>query len=188
MWWVPLKWEQISPFRKDGSFFAHASSPFLSGTSWSSCIFKNLFWFYLLPYSLTCSWDWTCNLRMIWLKSTFSPTAPWEFWGFIKFMSPSTHEILLWGLRLKVTGKGQGCVAVWISDSIFWLFYFTPTLVSRCNALPKKVPKRIIQKEKTATDKRRRRCFYTFLYLLGSAPFHGWGSFSWIHWNGWVLS
>ena len=35
-----------------------------------------------------------------------------------------------------------------ISDSIFWLFYFTPTLVSRCNALPKKVPKRIIEKKR----------------------------------------
>ena len=33
------------------------------------------------------------------------------------------------------------------SDSIFWLFYFTPTLTSRCNALPKKVPKRIIKKK-----------------------------------------
>ena len=28
-----------------------------------------------------------------------------------------------------------------ISDSMFRLFYFTPTLASRCNALPKKVSK-----------------------------------------------
>ena len=54
-----------------------------------------------------------------------------------------------------------------ISDSIFWLVYFTPTLSGRCNAMPKKVPKELYKK-KTATDKRRRRFFYTFLYLLGS--------------------
>ena len=35
-----------------------------------------------------------------------------------------------------------------ISDIIFWFFYFTLTLASRCNALPKKVPKRIIQKKR----------------------------------------
>ena len=55
-----------------------------------------------------------------------------------------------------------------ISDSIFWLFYFPPTLASRCNALPKKAPKELYTKIKTATDKRRRRFFDTFLYLLGS--------------------
>ena len=70
-----------------------------------------------------------------------------------------------------VSTEGQGqraklCCCL-ISDSIFWLFYFTPTLASRCNALPKKVPKIIIHK-KTITDRKRRRFFYTFLYLLGS--------------------
>ena len=29
----------------------------------------------------------------------------------------------------------------------FWLYYFTPTLTGQCNALPNKVPKRIIQKK-----------------------------------------
>ena len=41
-------------------------------------------------------------------------------------------------------------------------------LTGRCNALPKESPKRNIQKEKIEIDKRRRRFFYTFLYLLGS--------------------
>ena len=35
------------------------------------------------------------------------------------------------------------------------------------NALPKKSPKRNIQKEKIETDKRRKHFFHTFLYLLG---------------------
>ena len=46
-----------------------------------------------------------------------------------------------------------------ISDSIFCLFYFTPTLARKLQ--------KNYSKEKTATDKRRRRFFYTFLYLLG---------------------
>ena len=51
--------------------------------------------------------------------------------------------------------------------TVFWLVYFTPTLTGRYNALLKKVQKRIIHK-KTITDRRGRRFFYTFLYLLGS--------------------
>ena len=106
------------------------------------------------------------------------------------YASHSLRRILgcadtMWGMRLKVTSKGQGCVAVWISDSIFWLSYFTPTLASRSNTLPKKVPKNYT-KEKTATDKRRRRFFYTFLYLLGSSAIPWMREFSWMHWNGWT--
>ena len=40
---------------------------------------------------------------------------------------------------------------IWLH--ILVILYFTPTLVSRCNALPKKVPKTIIQKEKTGQIK-----------------------------------
>ena len=42
---------------------------------------------------------------------------------------------------------GEGYVAVWISDSIFWLIYFTPTLSGQCNALPKKVPKELYKRK-----------------------------------------
>ena len=45
-------------------------------------------------------------------------------------------------------------------------------LTGRCNALPKKVPKRIIHK-KTITYRRGRRFFYTFLYLLGPTTMSG---------------
>ena len=76
-------------------------------------------------------------------------------------------DYYVWGFGLKVTGKGQGCVAVIYLTPYFGYFNLPYTLVSRCNALPKEVPKRIIQKE-DRTDKRRRRFFYTFLYLLGS--------------------
>ena len=50
----------------------------------------------------------------------------------------------------------------------FWLYYFTHTLVCRCNALPKKTPKRIIQKKRQKQIRDEDVFFYTFLYLLGS--------------------
>ena len=40
---VPAKRERASFFRRDGSFFSHASSPFLSGASGSFCIFAFIF-------------------------------------------------------------------------------------------------------------------------------------------------
>ena len=54
---------------------------------------------------------------------------------------------------------------IWLHILVI-LFY--PMLTGRRNALPKESPKRNIQKEKIEIDKRRRRFFYTFLYLLGS--------------------
>ena len=70
--------------------------------------------------------------------------------------------------------------------TIFWLFYFTPTLVGRCNALPKKVPKRIIQKKRQQQIRDEDISFIlSFIYWV-QQPFRGWGSFSWIHWNGWI--
>ena len=71
------------------------------------------------------------------------------------------------GLEAESQGQRAKLCSYLISYTIIRLFYFTPTLASRCNALSKKVPKRIIHK-KTITDRRRRRFFYTFLYLLGS--------------------
>ena len=93
----------------------------------------------------------------------------------------------LWGMWLKITGKGQGCVAIWISDSIFWLFYFTPMLTGRYNALPKKVPKRIIQKKSQQQIRDEDVSFILSFFYWVQQLFHGWGSFSWIHWNGWNL-
>ena len=80
------------------------------------------------------------------------------------------------------------CWLCWreISDSIFWLFYFTTTLSGQCKALPKKVPKRIIQKEKTGQIRDEDVSFIlSFIYWV-QQPFRGWGNFSWIHWNGWI--
>ena len=51
-----------------------------------------------------------------------------------------------------------------ISDSIFWLYYFTPHWPAQC--LVQRESKRNIQKEKIETD-RRKHFFHTFLYLLG---------------------
>ena len=54
---------------------------------------------------------------------------------------------------------------IWLHILVI-LFY--PTLTGRRNDLPEESLKRSIQKEKIEIDKRRRRFFYTFLYLLGS--------------------
>ena len=92
----------------------------------------------------------------------------------------------MWGLWLKARGNGQGCVAVWISDSIFWFYYFTPTFASRCNALPKKVLKRIIEKKRQQQIRDEDISFILFFIYWVQQPFYGWGSFSWINLNGWI--
>ena len=109
-------------------------------------------------------------------------------WNYRLKLHTKACGVYSWRSRAK--GKGQSCVAVWISDSIFWLFYFTPTLVGRCNALPKKVPKRIIRKKKKKKRQQQIRdedvsFILSFIYWV-QQPFHGWGSFSWIHWNVWI--
>ena len=53
-----------------------------------------------------------------------------------------------------------------ISDSIFWLYYFTPRCLAGAMPCPKKVQKKYT-KRKIETDKRRKHFFHTFLYLLG---------------------
>ena len=116
------------------------------------------------------------------------------------FISETSAKVVIWNtsnknVSLELVGfhswrsraKGQGCFAVWIFDSIFWLFYFTPTLVSRCNALPKKVLKRILQKKRQQQIRDEDVSFILFFIYWVQQPFHGWGSFSWIHWNGWIL-
>ena len=100
----------------------------------------------------------------------------------------SNNTIIMSDVGYEAKGQGQRarlCCCL-ISDSIFWLFYFTPTLVSRCNALPKKVPKRIIQKKRQQQIRDEDVSFIrSFIYWV-QQPFRGWGSFSWIHWNGWI--
>ena len=77
------------------------------------------------------------------------------------------HICGVWGCW-RSRGNGQVCVAVWISDSIFWLIYILPPHwlvgVMPC---PRK-SKKNYTKEKTETDKRQRRFPHTFPYLLGS--------------------
>ena len=53
-----------------------------------------------------------------------------------------------------------------ISDSIFWLFCFTPRWLAGAMPCPKKVHKKY-KKGKIETDKRRKHFFHTFLYLPG---------------------
>ena len=53
-----------------------------------------------------------------------------------------------------------------ISDSIFWLYYFTPRWLAGGMPCPKKVQKKY-KKGKIETDRRQKHFFHTFLYLLG---------------------
>ena len=72
-----------------------------------------------------------------------------------------------------------------ISDSIFWLFYFTPTWLVGVT-LGQESPKRIIQKIRQQQIRDKDVSFIlSFIYWV-QQPFPGWGSFSWIHWNGWI--
>ena len=73
----------------------------------------------------------------------------------------------MWGMWLKVTGKEQGCVAVRYLTPYFGNFILPPRCLVGEMSCPRKSQKNYT-KEKTETDKRRRRFFYTFLYLLGS--------------------
>ena len=54
---------------------------------------------------------------------------------------------------------------IWLH--ILVILYFTPTLVNRCNALPKEVPKRIIEKEKTGQIKDEDVSFILSFILAG---------------------
>ena len=86
---------------------------------------------------------------------------------------------LLWGMRLKVTGKGQGCVAVWYLTPYFGYFILPPRLAQES-------PKRIIQRKRQQQIRDEDVSFIlSFIYWV-QQPFHGWWSFSWIHWNGWI--
>ena len=90
--------------------------------------------------------------------------------------------IYLWGMRLKVRGKGQGCVAVWISDSIFWLYILPPRWLVDVTPYPRKSQKELYKRKNRNEDV---SFILSFIYWV-QQPFHGWGSFSWIHWNGWI--
>ena len=57
--------------------------------------------------------------------------------------------------------KGKAVLPYDIWLHVLVILYFTPTLVNRCNALPKKVSKVLYKKKYTETDKRRRHFFYT---------------------------
>ena len=82
-----------------------------------------------------------------------------------------------WGWRSGAMGK-----AVLPFDYLnpyFWLIYFTPTL-------SKNVPKRIIQKKRQQQIRDEGvSSILSFIHWV-QQPFHGWGSFSRIHWNGWI--
>ena len=74
----------------------------------------------------------------------------------------------LWGWKVfrKVSGLGQGCVAVRYLTPYFG-YIILPDVDWLVQCLAQRKSKRNIQKEKIETDKRRKHFFHTFLYLLG---------------------
>ena len=73
----------------------------------------------------------------------------------------------VWGLKGFYEGqwlRARLCCRK-ISDSIFWLFCFTPRWLAGAMPCPKKVHKKYTKK--IETDKRRKHFFHTFLYLPG---------------------
>ena len=89
------------------------------------------------------------------------------------------------GFRLMLRWYYFGCVGITLVELVFRWYYvgyvgvryltpyfgyirFYPHVVWSVECLAQESPKKKYTKEKTETDKRRRRFFYTFLYLLGS--------------------
>ena len=79
----------------------------------------------------------------------------------------SCDWILLWGIGAAGQGQGQSCFAVWYLNPYFGYFILPPRWLVGVMPCSRKSQENYT-KEKPATDKRRRRFFYTFLYLLGS--------------------
>ena len=78
------------------------------------------------------------------------------------------------GLRSGAMGKAVLPLDIWLHILVI-LFYLT--LVSQCNTLLKKVPKRIIRKKRQQQIKDEGVSFIlSFIYWV-QQPFRGWGSF-----------
>ena len=56
------------------------------------------------------------------------------------------HEIL-WGMRLKVTGKGQGCVAVWYLPPYLGYFILPPRRLVGVTPYPRKSQKELYKRK-----------------------------------------
>ena len=90
----------------------------------------------------------------------------------------------VWGL--KITGKGQGCVAVWYLNPYFGNIILPRRWLVGVR-LAQESPKRIIQKKRQQQIRDEDVSFIlSFIYWI-QQPFHGWGCFLWIHWNAWIL-
>ena len=93
------------------------------------------------------------------------------------------HQCGVCGWRIGAKGKAVLPFDIWIHILVI-LFY--PTLVSQCNALPKKVSKELYKRNRQKQIRGEDVSFIlSFIYWV-QQPFRGWGSFSWIHWNGWI--
>ena len=94
------------------------------------------------------------------------------------------------GFRFMLRWYYVGCVGIslvmlalgiWLH--IFGYFILPPRCLIGEMSCPRKSQKEL---EKTATDMRRNVSFIlSFIYWV-QQPFHGWGSFSWIYWSGWI--
>ena len=63
---------------------------------------------------------------------------------------------------------------------------FTPRWLASAMPCPKKVPKEIYKKKRQKQIRDENiSSILSFIYWV-QQQFRGWGSFSWIHWNGWI--
>ena len=86
--------------------------------------------------------------------------------------------------RSGAKGKAVLPLDIWLHSLV--ILYFTSHCLVGVMPCPKKVSKRIIQKEKTEQIRDEDVSFIlSFIYWV-QQPFRGWGSFSWIHWNDWI--
>ena len=74
-----------------------------------------------------------------------------------------------------------------ISDSIFWLYYFTPSWLAGAMPCPKNVPKEIYKKKRLKQIRDKDVSFIlSFIYWVQQA-FHVWGSFFLNTLKWWIL-
>ena len=88
------------------------------------------------------SWRSCCSLGF-WKQSACCWQVLHSFWPYCCQESSSLPEQMPVGDKAEGHRQRARLCCHLISDSIFWLFYFTPMLASQCNALPKKVPKEL---------------------------------------------
>ena len=92
----------------------------------------------------------------------------------------------MWGLKFEGQGLRAGLCCRKITDFIFWLYYFTPRWLAGATPCPKKSQKELYKKKRQKQIRDENISFILSFICWVQQPFRGCGSFSLIHWNGWI--